>query len=78
MDNETVSKIAEKYNKTYAQVLLRFLVERGFVVLPKSVTPKRIEENFNIFDFSLDEQDMKDLAKEDLDKRFCWSPVHIP
>jgi diketogulonate reductase-like aldo/keto reductase len=78
MDNETVSRIAEKYNKTYAQVLLRFLVERGLVVLPKSVTPKRIEENFNIFDFSLDKDDMKDLEKEDLDKRFCWSPVHVP
>jgi diketogulonate reductase-like aldo/keto reductase len=78
MDNETVTRLADKYKKSYAQVLLRFLVERGLIVLPKSVTPKRIEENFNIFDFSLDAKDMKDLAKEDLDKRFCWSPVHIP
>ncbi|HSX45618.1 MAG TPA: aldo/keto reductase, partial [Candidatus Saccharimonadia bacterium] len=78
MDNEVVSEIAQKHGKTYAQVMLRFLVEQGLVVIPKSVTPDRIKENFEIFDFKLDGDDMEILAKEDLDRRFCWSPVHVP
>jgi diketogulonate reductase-like aldo/keto reductase len=78
MDNEAVINIAEKYNKTYAQVMLRWLVEQGIVVIPKSVTPSRVEENINIFDFKLDQEDLDLLAKQDMDKRFCWSPVHIP
>jgi diketogulonate reductase-like aldo/keto reductase len=78
MDNEVVQKIADKYNKSYAQVMLRFLIELGAVVIPKSVNPKRIEENFNILDFSLDKDDMKALTLEDQNKRTCWSPVHVP
>jgi diketogulonate reductase-like aldo/keto reductase len=58
--------------------MLRWCVQRGLVVLPKSVTPDRIKENFAIFDFELDAEDMKKLAKQDQDLRTCWSPVHVP
>jgi diketogulonate reductase-like aldo/keto reductase len=78
LDNEAVIKTAEKHKKTYAQIMLRWLVEQGAIVIPKSVTPSRIEENINIFDFKLDTDDLDLLAKQDMDKRFCWSPVHIP
>lgn len=78
MDNTVVAQIAEKHNKTYTQIMLRFLIERGLVVLPKSVTPKRIQENIDIFDFKLDAADMAALVEEDSNQRFCWSPVHVP
>ncbi len=78
MDNPTVQSIADKYHKTYAQVMLRWLIDQGLVIIPKSVTPSRIKENIDLFDFKLDQADLAALAKEDQDKRFCWSPVHVP
>ncbi len=78
MDNPAVVCIAKKHGKTYAQVMLRWLLEQDLVVLPKSVTPKRVQENIAIFDFSLDAEDHQKLAKLNRDLRTCWSPVHIP
>ena len=60
-DNPVVKKIASKYNKTPAQILLKFLVQRGISVIPKSVTESRIIENIELFDFNIDEADMDDL-----------------
>jgi diketogulonate reductase-like aldo/keto reductase len=78
MDNDAIAAIAKKHGKTYAQVMLRWCIERGLVVIPKSVTPKRIQENITIFDFKLDDEDMKMLTAQDQDMRTCWSPVHVP
>lgn len=78
MDNTAINDIAKKHNKTYAQIMLRWLLQQDLVVLPKSVTPKRIQENIAIFDFTLDEEDMAELAKQDRDLRTAWSPVHVP
>jgi diketogulonate reductase-like aldo/keto reductase len=78
MDNQAIMGIAKKHNKSYAQIMLRWLIEQDFVVIPKSVTPSRIQENIDIFDFRLDEEDMATLAKQDRDLRTCWSPVHVP
>lgn len=51
MEDETVQEIAKKYGKTPAQILIRHGVERGLILIPKSVTPSRIESNAQIFDF---------------------------
>jgi diketogulonate reductase-like aldo/keto reductase len=78
MDNEVIAGIARKHGKTYAQIMLRWCVEQGLIVIPKSVTPSRIQENIDIFDFKLDNEDLKALAKQDSNMRTAWSPVHVP
>lgn len=62
-----ISEIANKYGKTTAQVILRWELQRGIVVIPKSVHKERMEQNFNVFDFTLSEEDMKAMAT--LDKK---------
>ena len=66
--NELLSGIGRKYGKTVAQVILRWMVQRGVVVIPKSVRKDRMEENFNIFDFSLHEEDMEYIKTLDTGK----------
>ncbi|XP_019881538.2 1,5-anhydro-D-fructose reductase isoform X2 [Aethina tumida] len=67
LGNPVVSKIAKKHNRSEAQVLLRHLHQRGIVAIPKSTNPKRLKQNIDIFDFTLDDQDMSELNA--LDKK---------
>jgi diketogulonate reductase-like aldo/keto reductase len=63
--NELLASIGSKYNKSIAQVVLRWLTQRGIVAIPKSVRKERIEENFNIFDFRLSDEDMQSIQTLD-------------
>ncbi|WP_440108925.1 aldo/keto reductase [Paenibacillus sp. QZ-Y1] len=63
--NEVLASIAEKHNKSAAQVVLRWLAQREIVVIPKSVRKERIVENFNIFDFELSADDMEQIFSLD-------------
>lgn len=65
-ENEMLLKIAENHHKTVSQVILRWNVQRGVVVIPKSVHKERIEENFNIFDFTLTDEEMKQISSLDM------------
>lgn len=58
----TIAAIGEKYGKTNGQVILRWLLQRGIVAIPKSVHKERMEENFNVFDFELSDEDMATMA----------------
>lgn len=60
--NQLLQAIADKYNKSIAQVILRWLVERDIVVLAKSVNPERMAQNLDIFDFELTEEDKQQIA----------------
>lgn len=66
--NEVLNGIAQKYGKTAAQVILRWNVQRGVVVIPKSVKEERIKQNFDIWDFSLSADDMQKIAALDTGK----------
>jgi len=63
--NEILLSIGKKYNKSIAQVVLRWLTQRAVVAIPKSVRKERMEENFNIFDFNLSEADMNKIKELD-------------
>lgn len=63
--------IAKKHKKTASQVLLRYQVQRGIIVIPKTVTNSRIIENFNIFDFELSREEMKAIDGMDCNRRLC-------
>lgn len=63
--NEVLTSIAEKHNKSVAQIVLRWLVQREVVVIPKSVRKERIVENFDIFDFELSADDMEQISTLD-------------
>ena len=66
--NEVLNEIAKKYGKTAAQVILRWNVQRGVVVIPKSVKEERIKQNFDIWDFALSADDMQKIAVLDTGK----------
>lgn len=66
--NELLASIGKKHQKTVAQVVLRWLIQRGVVAIPKSVRKERIIENFNIFDFELNPADMEAIATLDTKK----------
>ena len=68
-----LAKIGAKYGKTVAQVILRWHLQRGIVVIPKSTHIERMEENFNVFDFTLSADDMKEIAALDKEQSSFFS-----
>ena len=63
--NPTLVEIGKKYNKSTAQVILRWLIQRGVIIACKSTHKERMEENFNVFDFELSSEDMETIKALD-------------
>jgi len=69
LDDPTIVSIAQRAGKTPAQVILRWHIQRGDIIFPKSVTPSRVKENFDIFDFELADGDVAEISALNKDQR---------
>ena len=69
-NNETIIKIAKKYNKTSAQIILRWQLQAGYIAIPGSKNPDHIKENISIFDFELSDEDMKEIYNINEKRRY--------
>jgi diketogulonate reductase-like aldo/keto reductase len=78
MDHPVLRRVAERHRRTPAQVLVRWALEHGLVVIPKSVRPERIRENADVFGFALDAHDVAALDALDEGYRTSWDPTHAP
>ena len=78
MDHPQLQQIAKKHARTPAQVLLRWGLQHGLVVIPKSVRPERIRENADVFGFELDAGDLRELDGLDEGYRTSWDPSEVP
>jgi 2,5-diketo-D-gluconate reductase A len=75
LDDETIEDLAAEHDRTPAQVILRWHIQLGNVVIPKSVTPRRIRENFELFDFELSEEEMAAIGRLDSGERIGPDPA---
>jgi len=77
-DDKTLIEIAEKYQRSLAHILLRWALQHGYVILPKSEKPERIESNSHLYDFEISDQDMETL--DGLNEGFVavWDPTTCP
>lgn len=78
IDDPIISKIAKTIKKSNAQVMIRWSLQRGFVVLPKSGNLNRIKENFDVFDWTLSDIQMDQLDALEEDKHCTWDPTTEP
>jgi diketogulonate reductase-like aldo/keto reductase len=76
--NPTLVAVGSKYGKSAAQVALRYLIQRGVIVIPKSTHKERMAQNFDVFDFSLSDEDMSEILKLDTGHPFVMKSHHDP
>ncbi|XP_069088945.1 aldo-keto reductase family 1 member A1 isoform X1 [Pleurodeles waltl] len=77
LEEPGVKALADKYGKSPAQILLRWQVQRGVICIPKSVTPSRISQNLQVFDFSLTEEEMKQVGSLDKHWRYIVPSITV-
>jgi len=78
LNHSVISQIASRHGRTPAQVLIRWSLQHGLVVIPKSISPDRIRENAAVFDFELKAEDMKRLDSLDESSHVAWDPEDLP
>ena len=70
LNNAKIKSIAKKYNKSSAQILIRYQIDRGVIVIPKSKNRTHIEENFKVFDFKLSTKNIQDISSMNNNTKF--------
>jgi len=77
LNNAVVKEVACRYNKTEAQVAIRWSLQHGYLTIPKSTNPVRIKENYDVFDFELSNDNMEKLAKLHDGRHVSWDPTNV-
>lgn len=78
LSEPVINDIARQHNKTAAQVALRWALQLGICILPKSSSAERIKENLQLFDFELSDKQVSAISKLNQGKHYCWDPSNIP
>ncbi|XP_076088898.1 putative oxidoreductase YtbE [Mytilus galloprovincialis] len=77
LKNQQICDLAKRYNKTTAQILIRWSVQHGYITIPKSSKPNRIKENMQVFDWTLSEDDMDYLDQNNVEEIRCgWDAIN--
>lgn len=76
--HETITKIASQIGKGNANIMIRWSIQSGFIVLPKSTDPDRIKQNFDVFSWALSEEQMTELNALEADEHTTWDPTTVP
>ena len=76
-ENDLITRLATKYSKTPAQILLKWSVQQNIGVIPKSTNLDHISENINLFDFDLDSQDLESIKNLNADNHLCWNSEKV-
>ncbi len=74
LKEKTIKHIAQKYQKTPAQISLRWLVQKNIIAIPRSTSEKHLQDNLNIFDFEIADLDIKKINEVNQNKRTVFSP----
>lgn len=74
LENPTLMEIAKRHNKSVAQIVLRWLVQQGIAIIPKTWELKHLKENINLFDFELNQEDMSTIDSMDRGKCLNYNP----
>lgn len=77
LEDERLTTLAKKYNKSNAQILIRWSLQSGNVVIPKSKNPTRIRENADVFGFTISPEDMIEITSWNENFRTCWDPTTV-
>lgn len=77
LEDARITELAKRYQKSNAQILIRWSLQAGHVVIPKSKNPDRIRENADVFDFVLSDADMIEISTWNEDFRTCWDPTTV-
>jgi diketogulonate reductase-like aldo/keto reductase len=78
LESPILARVGSHYGKTPAQVMIRWGLQHGLVEIPKSTHKERIMENSNVFDFQINDSDMKEIDSIDKDSRVSWDPSAVP
>ena len=78
LDSPILERIGSQYGKTPAQIMIRWGLQHGLVEIPKSTHKERIRANADVFDFQIDDSDMKEIDSIDKERRVSWDPSSIP
>ncbi|HIH31352.1 TPA: aldo/keto reductase [Candidatus Woesearchaeota archaeon] len=77
LNDKRLAIIAKKYDRSPAQMILRWAIQQDIVVIPKSTDPKKIVENSQLYDFEIEKKDIETINSFNENKRFCWNPEEL-